>query len=147
MTTWDKNRQRINGLWPEVTWTPMERELWTERLQVLDQTTLQSALEKVVIQYARQKPALKWVLCEYETMTQEEREREAHLQGRMDRVERMQAERDEVGRDRSEMQNVLRQIPPEDLKQLDPDKPLDEWSSFAVGITYAAHTCNTTRGT
>ena len=148
MTTWDKNRERINGLWPDISWTSIERELWTERLKVLDQSVLRSALEKVAIQYARQKPALKWVLCEYENMVQNEREREERNANRMRLVEELQEQRKQLAAERVEMENVLRQLPPEELQkliqaaklELDPEKPLAQWSTFAIGITYGAHT-------
>ena len=148
VTTWEQNRKRINGLWPDISWTPTKRELWTERLQVLDQLFLRNALESVAIRYTRQKPAIKWVLCEYENMVQEHNEREQREQNRMRLVNELQAQREAIAEERVEMENVLRQLPPEELQrlvravklELDPEKPLAQWSTFDIGITYGAHT-------
>ena len=58
VSTWIENKAKINGLWPQVSWTEEERNLWSSKLESLDQVTLSKALEEVATQYASQKPAL-----------------------------------------------------------------------------------------
>tara|TARA_R100001463_G_scaffold111999_1_gene166970 strand:+ start:2845 stop:3321 length:477 start_codon:yes stop_codon:yes gene_type:complete len=145
VSTWIENKAKINGLWPQVSWTEQERNLWSSKLESLDQVTLSKALEEVATQYASQKPALKWVLGEYKAMRANEPMNMAHQEleddalyvgENMEKIEEMRKEIKALTPDEQErVKNRCKSVLGIDV---DFEKPLDQWSNFSTAMVAAA---------
>jgi hypothetical protein len=145
LSTWIENKAKINGLWPQVSWTEEERNLWSDKLESLDQVTLCKALEEVATQYAAQKPALKWVLGEYKALRANEPMKMAHdhleddalyVGENMEKIHKM---REKIGALTSDDKERVR-VRCKSVLGIDVDfeKPLEEWSNFSTAMVAAA---------
>tara|TARA_S200002703_G_scaffold90203_2_gene77806 strand:+ start:115 stop:630 length:516 start_codon:yes stop_codon:yes gene_type:complete len=151
--TWETNRQRINGLWSQASWTPEEKFIWHDALSELNQQRLWKALQVVAKKYSSPKPSIKWVLTEYQRILDDEEakaiaEKREKTQEYDDEKDRRMM--DEVRRDQKMMRSRLKELDSESLERaarlatlvtglpVSLDIQIDEWSNMAVGCTFAA---------
>ena len=147
MSTWSSNLRLINGLWPDADWSHEESDLYRERLHVLDQTWLQSAIKRLKTEYNGLKPPLSKLLTEYGRV-REERSYEQRIA--MDRKSQNMTA-DSIGQSDTElMRDKIRSLTPEQRDyvsermksacgiKLDFDVPLEAWSTLRLAMTCAA---------
>jgi len=136
--TWHANRKLVNGLWPNCNWTEEESDLWTRTLAELDQGLLQEAIGQVATTVSATKPALKWVLDRYHELRRERNHKTIKIKDK-------NRERDECDEQIARMRCLIGATEHSELQKaatkvklvlgldIDIDKPIDGWSSFAVG--------------
>ena len=152
--TWERNKDRINDLWPEVNWTPTEKQLWHESLSLLNQGWVKQSVMNTAKSYSSTKPQLKWILKSFERIKQKDESDAAHRQARTQIMEKKlsDAEAQEMMHKASqEMLGALVAMPPDYVRklakkvqsvlglQIDVDQPPQTWSRTAVGCMMAAH--------
>jgi len=152
--TWDRNKQRINDLWPEVSWTPTEKQLWHDTLHDVNQNWLNDAILATAKSYSSSKPQLKWILKAIDRIKKKEESDAAYRQAKTEIKEKQisDAEAMEVmNRANQEMIGKLVSFSPDHLRhlakkvqlvlglQVDVEQPPQTWSRTAVGCMMAAH--------
>ena len=146
MTSWQNNLKTLNGLWPDANWTPEESDLYREQLQPLNQGWLESAVKAVRIEYSAKKPALKWLLQEYEKVKDGETLHERIAKDRQHSMSDESINDTELEKMRSRLRDLTmdEQIElAERLRiacglQLDFDDPVENWSNTRVALANAA---------
>ena len=145
MTTWERIKEKINGLWPGESWNIEERNLWRETLHTLDPWALGVALDDVARSYTREKPALKWVLDSYKQikcanrpkpdpmerindMEEQERNREHWVTQIRRRISEM---------DRSTLEVAVKRVRERTRYTIDIDLPVEDWPYIALGFLEA----------
>lgn len=151
---WESNKNRINQLWPDVNWSPAEKELWHEELSTRNQKWLMEAIKAVAKNYSSDRPKLKWIVTAFDKIKRENEADEAARQARTQIEEKQISDREAeemLERANKEMLGVLVALPPERLRQLakkvrevlglqvDVTQPPQTWSRTAVGCMVAAH--------
>ena len=147
MSTWSSNLRLINGLWPDADWSYEESDLYRERLHVLDQTWLQSAIKRLKTEYNGLKPPLSKLLTEYGRVKDESTYEQRIAMDR--KSQNMTA--DSIGEsDIEEMRDKIRSLNDEQREyvsqrmrsacgiDLDFEVPLEAWSTLRLAMTCAA---------
>lgn len=150
--TWKDNAALINGLWPTVSWTDQEKQLWHKELSSSNQDWVHRALQVVAKKYSASKPTLKWVLTEIRNIKYEyESVTRSNLKEIADEKEReLEQMRIQVEKERQDMIGLLQDLPPQMVEAaaknvravvgltIDTDQDISEWSSLALGCTVVA---------
>ena len=151
---WDRNKQRINELWPDVSWQPAEKELWHEQLSNVNQTWLTEAIKDVATRYSSSKPKLAWITKAFTEIKRRSESEAAARQAKTQIHEKQQADAEAEAmaqKAHMEMVAVLISLAPDRLQELakkvqmvlglkvDVSQPPQTWSRTAVGCMIAAH--------
>ena len=152
--TWERNKTRINQLWPDVNWQHAEKELWHEELSELNQNWLTEAIKNVAKTYSSPKPKLVWIT---KAFTKVKKKSEADAAARQAKTEIKQKQQTDAEAEamaqkaHMEMVAILISLAPDRLQALakkvqmvlglrvDVSMPPQTWSRTAVGCMIAAH--------
>lgn len=146
MTTWDKNRQLVNGLWGNAEWTKTQVELWHSELYHLDQWVLEKALKAVAIKYTSDVPKIKWVLAEYKSMKAESRDELSRAQSPEAKLLEETIKRQEIDEQNATIHARIRAAPRDVVNaaainvarktgiHIQPEADVTTWTNIALGF-------------
>ncbi len=138
---WEENIKKINGLWPDVSWGGYLRNLWTQKLQGLNQERLSKALDEVRSSYSSNTPQLKWVQEKYNAITQSEPIHQTYVRNEMSGISDNELE--ECKEKLNNLSDEMKKMAALRVRQAtslfcDWDEPLENWSTTKIMLTVAA---------